>query len=270
MKKLLSALKKYGAIVKITFMNRLVYTVDILSEIFFLFIMFSILYALHRATALVKSTSVIEVLSLNQTMWILFLTTMMLDERRFSIIKILKEEILSGQIAYQLNKPFSYPLFHFAQSFGARIPTMLFCGLISGIYIFMLVGLPPLSGLSLFIGLFMICIGTIISFLLSFCIGICAFWIGETDPLRWLYLQTMVIAGGLVVPPSMLPTTIKNIILALPFSHITYGAARVMLGCSTPDIIFYLGMQLFWLIMLLVITHFIFNRGVKNVTICGG
>lgn len=265
-----ASFKKYWAIAKINFATRMAYSVDIFSEILFMIFIFSILFFLHRATSSVTPTSPIERLTLAQTMWIIFLTTLFAGDREKSVAKTLNEEILSGQIAYQLNRPYSYALFHFAQDIGCKLSSVIFGGVLTSLYIYFLVGFPQLSFPTLLLGMLMICVGMVISFLLRFCIGLCAFWVGNSDPIRWIYLQVMVVAGGMAVPPALFPAGIRKIILALPFSNVIYGAARIMVGCPQSDLIFYVGMQLFWLVIMLIIARFIFKRGVKNVTICGG
>jgi ABC-2 type transport system permease protein len=270
MKCFYSAFKKYRAIAKINFANKMAYPFDIISEILFVFFIFSILFFLHRATISIKPTNQVEALSLVQTMWIIFFTTVFGADRWKGVMHALNDEILSGQIAYQLNRPYSYVIFHFAQHIGTKLPAIIFGGLLSGIYIWFLVGLPQISLFVLLLGLFMICIGMVISFLIQFCIGLCAFWVGNVDPIRWIYLQVMIVAGGMAVPPAFFPIAIRKIVLALPFSNVIYGAARIMVGCPQSDLLFYVGMQIFWLIMMLIVTRFLFKLGVKNVIICGG
>jgi ABC-2 type transport system permease protein len=100
--------------------------------------------------------------------------------------------------------------------------------------------------------------------------GLSAFWIGHVDPIRWIYLQVIVVMGGVAIPIALFPAYLKKIVLALPFSNAVYGAARIIVGCSGSDRIMYVSLQLLWLVMLILITKLIFNRGVKNVVISGG
>lgn len=270
MKSFYASFKKYWAIAKINFANRLAYPVDIVTEIIFLTFLFSILYFLLRATIGIKPTSKIEILSLAQIMWLVFFANIFASDRGKDVSKMLKEEILSGQIAYQLNRPYSYIAFHFAQYLGSKLTTIIFCGSVTGLLLYFVVGIPPLSWGAFFVGVIMLCVGLMISFLMRFCIGLCTFWVGNNDPIRWIYLQLMIVAGGAAIPIALFPYAIRKIILLLPFSNVAYGAARIIVGCGHADLIFYLGLQLFWLIMMLVITKILFKIGVKNVVICGG
>lgn len=262
--------QKYWAIAKINFANKMAYSVDIVSEILFLTFLFSILFFLHRATAKVTPSSPIETLSLAQVMWIIFFANVFAGERGKGVSHALNDEILSGQIAYQLNRPYSYAMFHFAQHIGSKLPSIIFGGATTSIFLYCIVGIPLISTGAFLLGALMLCIGMVISFLIQFCIGMCAFWIGDVSPLRWIYMQIMVVAGGAAIPLAFFPAAIKKIILLLPFSNVVYGAARIIVGCQRADLFFYLGMQVFWLVMMLIITKIIFKTGVKNVVISGG
>jgi ABC-2 type transport system permease protein len=264
------ASRKYWAIARITCVNQLTYKVDLATELLSLIFVFSILFFLHRATAGMRPSNPVEQLSLAQTMWIIFFANLFAEGRTKGVTHTLNDEILSGQIAYQLNRPYSFITFHFAQDIGSKLPSLVFGGLTTGVFIYFLVGFPPLSVGALVLGAVMLCIGMVISFLILFCIGLCAFWIGTTDPLRWIYNQIMMVAGGAAVPLALFPNLIKKVLMVLPFSNIIYGAARIIVGCRQSDLYLYLGLQIFWLCMMMVITKFIFKRGIKNVVICGG
>ncbi|MFH1831494.1 MAG: ABC-2 family transporter protein [bacterium] len=262
--------KKYIAIAKINFANKLSYPVDLISEIIFLMFIFSILFYLHQATLLITPSSPIEKLTLAQIMWIVFFANIFVNTRGRGLIHDVNDEILSGQIAYQLNRPYSYIIFHFAQHIGSTLPSIIFGGMITGSFLYGVVGVPLITTNSLLIGSAMLGIGIMINFLLQFCIGLCSFWIGQVDPIRWIYNQIMIIAGGAAIPLTLFPHAIKKIILLLPFSNVIYGAARVIVGCQRTDLFFYISLQIFWLIMMVIITRFIFKQGVKNVVISGG
>lgn len=263
-------LKKYTSVLAISFANRIAYPIDMISETFFIAFLFLILYYLHRATTSVAATNLTEHITIVQTMWIIFFTNIFGGDRSRGVSYTINEEILSGQIAYQLSRPYSYAVFHFAQSLGNRLPTIFFIGPIIGLMLYTIVGFAQFTVSSLLIGFLMILIGMIILFLMQFCIGLCAFWIGDVSPLCWIFFQIMMICGGASVPIALFPPFIKKILLFLPFSNIIYGAARIMVGCEAHDLLMYLGLQFFWLIVLLVLTTLFFRIGVKHVVVDGG
>ncbi len=261
------SLQKYGAIASINIANKLAYPIDLCIDIAVLLCIIAVLFCLHRATATVAPTSHIEKLSLVQTMWIIFFTNIFGDR---GIARLLNDEILSGQIAYQLNKPYSYMMFHFAQYIGTMAPSIIGKGLAASLLLWYIVGLPPVTMGSVALGTLMLAIGMVINFCIQFCIGLCAFWIGNTDPLRWIYAQLCVVAGGVAVPLAFFPDTIRNIMHILPFSNTIYGAARIMVSYEASTVLSYLMLQLMWLIIMVIAATMLFKRGVQRVALCGG
>lgn len=265
-----AALKKYGAVAKISFLNRLAYPIDTLMEISFLAFIFAILFFLQRAATGITPSSPIEKLSLAQTMWTAFLSNIVAGERGKTIMHLLNDEVLSGQIAYQLNRPYSFMLFHLAQFLGGRLPSLIICAAATAPLLYALVGLPPLTLGTFMLGAAMLCTGTILGFFLQFCIGLSAFWIGNIAPIRWIYYQVVVVTSGMIVPLAFFPEALRSILQLLPFSNISYGAARVIVGCSRSDLLWYVGLQLFWIAMFMLISRAIFRAGVRNVVVSGG
>lgn len=255
---------------RITSATRLTYRVDQISEIVFVLVILTVLYFFHR-TALASATSAqSEGLTLAQVMWIVFFVNVFASERKKGVSQLLNEEIFSGQIAYQLNRPYSYILFHLAQFLGDKIPSVLGTGTLCGFALYYFVGIPSISSASVLIGISMLLIGLVINFFMQFCIGLCAFWIGNVDPIRWIYKQLVSLAGGAVIPIAFFPQLIKKFMLYLPFSHMAYGASRIIVDFEHCDVFFYLCMELVWLLIIIVGARALFKRGIKNVVVGGG
>jgi ABC-2 type transport system permease protein len=100
-----------------------------------------------------------------------FCANVFANERGKGVSHLVNDEILSGQIAYQLNRPYSYILFHCAQYFGTKLPTLIIGGTISGVFVYSLVGAPMLSVGALLLGSIMIFIGMVMAFLMLFVWG---------------------------------------------------------------------------------------------------
>lgn len=268
--KLYSGLKKYASIMRVTSATRLTYRVDQISEIIFLLIILTVLYFFHRVALSTATVAQSEGLTLTQVMWIVFFVNVFASERRKGVSQQLNEEIHSGQIAYQLNRPYSYILFHLAQYLGDKVPSLLGTGALCSGALCYFVGLPKVSLPSVLIGMCMLMIGLIINFFMQFCIGLCAFWVGNVDPIRWIYKQLQSLAGGAVIPIAFFPAAVKKFMLLLPFSHLAYGAARLIVDYDHSSVYFYVSMELIWLVIIIVGARALFARGIKHVVIGGG
>lgn len=267
--KFFAAIRKYYAIARISAQAKLACPADQVSEIFFFLLLFAVLFLFQRATSIAANPGQTEGLTLVQFMWILFFVNIF-GQRKKGVSYTLGQEIQSGQIAYRLNRPCSYILFHYAEFIGDRLASLLFTGTTAGIVTYWLVGAPPISWLSLILGAIMLFFGATISFFIQLCIGLCAFWIEHVEPIRWIYWQAQSVAGGAVIPIALFPQGVKKIVMLLPFANTFYGAARVMVSFDSVDLYAYLVPQLFWLIATIILAQILFKRGIKNVVIGGG
>ncbi len=98
--------------------------------------------------------------------------------------------------------------------------------------------------------------------------GMMAFWIEDS----WGIINTMSAAidffTGKFIPLSMLPGTIKEIAMLLPLKLAGYTPAMVALGYIKPnpdDLV--LGTA--WILVLTLVTHFVYKLGLKKVSIHG-
>lgn len=265
----LASWRKYYAIARISMQAKLAHPADQFSEIIFFLLFFSVLFFFQQATSQVATPTQSEGLTFVQCMWILFFVNIF-GQRKKGISHTLSLEIQSGQIAYRLNRPCSYILFHYAEYIGDRIASLLFTGLAAALATYFCVGTPPLSLLSLTLGMIMLFAGATISFFIQLCIGLLAFWIEHVEPLRWIYWQAQSVAGGAVIPLALFPQSVKKIVLLLPFANTFYGGARIIVSFNVPDLIFYGTLQLFWLCATIIFAHILFRKGMKHVVIGGG
>ena len=63
-------------------------------------------------------------------------------------------------------------------------------------------------------------------------IGLCAFWLEETNGLNLIYSRVTMILGGMLIPLELFPDSWQPIVRALPFSSIVYAPARLFIDPS--------------------------------------
>lgn len=263
------SIRKYYAIARISAQAKLACPADQISEIVFFLLLLAVLFLFQQTTFKQALPSQTEGLTLVQITWIIFFVNIFV-QRKKGVSYTLGQEIQSGQIAYRLNRPCSYILFHYAEYIGDRIASLLFTGTTAGIVTYWLVGPPPVSLLSLILGIIMLFMGATITFYIQLCIGLCAFWIEHVEPLRWIYWQAQSVAGGAIIPLALFPQAVKKIVLLLPFANTFYGAAHLIVRFNVTDLRFYLSLQLFWLCATIILAKILFQKGIKNVVVGGG
>ncbi len=110
----------------------------------------------------------------------------------------------------------------------------------------------------------------IIIFHLYYCLGLLAFWISNSmafDPLLWA-LYT--ILGGVLIPLDLYPESIVSGLKLLPFASALDFPVQIILGRLDNFLLLIgFGVQLFWVVFLLVIRILLWNAGLRRYSASG-
>ncbi len=142
----------------------------------------------------------------------------------------ISESVKSGDLAYTLTRPISYPLFHVANSLGDSMPRFWLNLVVASAVVVLGVGAVAGSweGLLAFLGTAMLAL--LLDALIAVLIGLSAFWLEEVMPVFWIYQKLLFTVGGLFLPLDLFPAWLKRISDWLPFRFITYVPAHVFVA----------------------------------------
>jgi len=264
-------LAKYSAVAGVTTRSNMAYLADFFLRGIFLVIVMFVFFQLWRTTYSATGEDKIGGFSLREMIWYLAMTEALIGcFPRLTVV--IDEQVKSGQLAYYLCRPYSYPLYLLSTYFGeivVRLPVNL---LIAGGMAFLSVGPLPfrpetIPGLALAITL-----GFGLNFTIAAAIGLLAFWFEDTGSFYLLYSRLLMIFGGMLIPLDVFPTAIRRIALALPTNLILYGPARLFVGhgAGAAEIWRLLGRQALWLGLLWLGLVGLYRLGVKRVNVQGG
>ena len=179
-------------------------------------------------------------------------------------------DIKSGKIAYQLNKPYNYYMYQISSQAGAiswkllfLVPTGILMGLlllgpIQGFKISYV--LPLVSSLLLAVILTCIIYGTA---------GLLSFWIEEATPFAWI-IQKFQMLFGLFFPPEFFSASLQPFITYSPVYAMMSGPCKLMANFSW-DLFWKVCLsQLIYIAVFVIIGFIIYKIGTKKVNIHGG
>lgn len=263
------AVAKYAEIFRITLQSQLAYFYDqILRGIFFVVVMF-VFVQLWRTTYGVTGAGSISGFSLQDMIWYLVMTeTIALSTPR--VHARISEEVVSGDLAYTLNRPFNYLGFHYFSMLGeifVRAPVNFLIGasvsyLLVGGFAFDWSGFVPV------VIAFLLSVS--VQFFMNGTIGLLAFWVEDVNGLFLLVNRVQWILGGLLLPVDILPKALAKVALALPFRHLMYGPAKLMVKYSWTEFLAVARGQLLWLLAFGAIASVLYRWGVSRVNVNGG
>lgn len=179
--------------------------------------------------------------------------------------------IKRGLINQHLLKPYS--TLSVIYNFG--LTKFLFNLLVAlGCLALILVIQPSIISMSGFYFLFFIPVVLLALFLfmsMGLVIGLVAFWTTETVFLQIFNNLLITFFGGIFFPLSLLKGSLATIANILPYKYIVFFPAQVILGkISYIDIARGIGLQLSWIIILLLVILWVWKKGLKKYEAFGG
>lgn len=262
-------MRKYFTIFKSELMSNLQYIFDyfisFVSYFLLIFILMNLWNFLYN-----DPTEVINGYTCNQMIWYVMITEvlwMSLSGRKLS--KKIAADVRGGNIAYNINKPYSYIGYSVATHLGDILVKFL-------IYFILAIGVGLIftkvfyiNALELLLVLLTCILANVISILMIICIGLISFFIEDSQPFYWLYSKLMLIVGTLF-PIEYLPTFLQPFIKYSPIVAISYGPAKLFVSFSYSMFFKIILSQLLYLIGFYLLASFIYKKGVKKLNVNGG
>ena len=259
---------KYFAIFKIQLSNRLAYAGDLLTGSFTIVIFLWVFIQLWSATYKVAGQSEIGGLTLTNTLWYLMMTeAIQLSKPRIS--QEISNAVKDGSIAYMLNKPYNFLLYHLSVGLADGASRFAFNLLTGGTLLVLLVSAPP-NPIGWPIVLVAVFFGWLIDFCVQALIGLTAFVTEDVSAFDWIYQKLVFILGGMLIPLDFFPEWLQKISLALPFAYTMYGPARLFVEPDLTRFFTLLAGQLIWIGVLGGLLALAFQRGMRWLTVNGG
>jgi ABC-2 type transport system permease protein len=259
---------KYLAIFRAQLANRLAYRGDLLVGSLSILIFMFVFLQLWRVTFQAGGSSTIAGLSLQQTMWYLLLTeSIYMSKPRLS--REISEAVKDGSIAYLLNKPYNFLLYHFSIGMADSLSRFGFNLLSGGALLWLLVSPPPTA-----LGWPMVLVAVLLAWGIDFCIqaliGLAAFVSEDVLAFDWIYQKLLFILGGMLIPIDFFPGWLQKVAQALPFQYAMYGPARLFVQPEAGQFLKLLAGQAAWLVGLGLLLTIAYTRGVRRLSVNGG
>ena len=263
-------MRKYLYIFKSEIMTNLQYAFDIfvgfISYCILIFIFLNLWQYIYS-----DPNEIINGYSMNQMIWYVIITEilwMSLSGRK--LCKKICNDVRSGNIAYNINKPYNYVEYSLFSQLGlvtVRFFIVTLLGMVLGIIF--LGSFPSLNIIQVLLVLLSSALATVINILLIVSIGLISFYIEDANPFYWLYSKIILVIGT-IFPIEYFPAVLQPIIKFSPIYVVSYGPAKLFVDFSTSVCIEILISQLIYLVISFMICHLIYSKGVKKLNVNGG
>jgi ABC-2 type transport system permease protein len=260
--------RKYWYIFTIQLLNSLAYPGELLGRSLTIIPFMWIFAQLWRVTFDAAGSSVINGLTLTDTLWYLMMAeTLTLSSPRLG--NAIADAVKDGSIAYVLNKPYDFLLYQFSTAMGETVFRALMNAVFGSAVIWLLIG-PPAHPIGFLVAIPAIVGAWVLNFYISVLIGLAAFVAEDINAFQWIFQKFAFVLGGLLIPLDFYPAWLQVIARALPFSAMVYGPSRLFVTPTLETFLTTLGMQLVWITLLGLATVLAYRRGVARLTINGG
>jgi ABC-type uncharacterized transport system, permease component len=263
-------MKKYLFILKTEIMSSLQYVYNLafgfLGYFFILFVFINLWKYMYS-----DPNKLINGYDMNQMIWYVIITEILwcvLGGR--SLCKKICDDVKGGNIAYNINKPYSYIGYCLSSHLGSAFIKgiiYIFLGMMTG---FLFLGVfPNLSLLSIIVTLISGILSTIISILLITAIGLISFFVEDANPFYWLYSK-MILVLGTIFPIEFFPAVLKPFLMLSPIYVVSYGPAKLFVDFNFSDCFLVLFAQIIYIILAYLICSLLYKKGVKRLNVNGG
>ncbi len=263
-------MRKYLFIFKSEFMSSLQYVFNIvfgfIGYAVIMFVFFQLWQYLYS-----NPNELINGYSMSEMIWYVILTEILWSSLggRKLCTKICND-IKSGNIAYNLCKPYSYIGYALSSHLGSIvIKTVIYAFLGVTLGLLFLGDFPNLSILSIVCVFISSVFALTISTLLILAIGLLSFKIEDAQPFYWLYSKFILIIGTLF-PIEFFPEIVRPVLSYSPIFAICYGPAKLFVHFDFMYAIEVLAIQIVYLLVVYIICFILYKKGVKRLNVNGG
>ena len=263
-------MKKYLFIFKSELMSNLQYLFDIIvgfiSYCILIFIFLNLWQYIYS-----DPNEIINGYSMNQMIWYVILTEilwMALGGRK--LCRRICDDVRGGNIAYNINKPYSYVGYSLASHLGFVVIKFIFGLLLGGFLgVLFLSEIPDINIIKLIVIIISCILALIINSLLIIFIGLISFMIEDANPFYWLYSKVILILGT-IFPIEYFPKVLQPILNCSPIFVVSYGPAKLFVDFSWKLCIEVFIAQLIYLFIAFIICNLLYKKGVKKLNVNGG
>ena len=185
------------------------------------------------------------------------------------------EEVRDGTIAMRLLKPVSYNSTFLFQEFGNKVLTeivlMVPLLVIAELVRWLISGAVAFSVVRFLIYLLSCTAAYLINFFFNICFGLLAFVIKYLWGANMMKNCVVGFLSGAIIPLAFLPAGLRTVILLMPFASLNYTPVMIYMGMySGIETLWYLGLQLFWMIAFWGLSKLLWRLSVKRLCVQGG
>ncbi len=229
----------------------------------------AIWYFIWQAVFSHSGTNIIGGFSFKQMMGY-YVVSVIVDYMTFSGIEAdITESVRTGTLFKNVIRPFNLYYMYFSQHFGYKLLAAAVQGIPLALVAIFLAGVTttPIYLLLFFISL---AFAFLLKFSFSYLFGLSAFWLTKTSGLFRIKNGVQNFLQGAVMPLSLFPAGFQAVLAFLPFPYMVFVPTQIFLQKYTLiESLAKIGIQIIWVLALLIIINYVWQRARKRFEVVG-
>ena len=267
-------MRKYGVIFRVALSERLVYRVDFFVATFLRFI--PIITTILLWQAVYDGAASEEVGDLTYTQMVSYYLFVMIARAFGSMPRLATDvalDIREGGLRKYLLQPVDYMGYQLALRAAHKMVYYVMAFVPYALVFWMcrrfLPGWPDAEMLGWTIASLLLAF--LLGFAFSMLLGLLGFWFLEVSSFVHVIMTAQYFLSGHMFPLSLLPDGVQSVVTALPFAYETYYPSLILLQrVDSTGAMRVVGMQLLWVVVLLLATRVAWARGLRRYAAYGG
>lgn len=260
-------MNKYLKIMTVSIKNSTAYLKDFILGNTFIILIITIYVLLW---SVLYSNNVKTGFTFKELIWYLIINQVVFSNN-MDLFRKIEGDIKSGNIAYHLNKPYYYPMFVMFEALG-KILVSFTINLTFGIVLGSLfIGIiPSFKPINIFPILIMMLLGVILNLLIYVLVSMTSFWFEENRPFVWVYKQFVFAFGGFLVPLTLFPKNIYNLMVNLPWTYVSFHPSSSIVKFTFNGFLNTVCWQIIYIIFFYLLIIITYKKGAEALNVNGG
>lgn len=205
-------------------------------------------------------------------LWSMFIYFCIMTLSIRHIVKLIMDDVKSGNVEMFLNKPVNYILIAFYKIIGKGLYSFILITIIGVILMTIFVGIPlTVSNWIFTIAILIITfiLGITLALIMYSIIGLLSFFMEDVRPIYWIVDKAIMVLGGSYLPIALFPDFLKIITYISPLGAVNF-ASSVVYNYSNLEFIIMIAIQIIWIVIFTIILKFVFSKVKEKAMINGG
>lgn len=231
-----------------------------------------IIYFLWKAIYASSPSDTVNGMTFSDTMIYLVLASALFAAMEMYVTWYLGRGVQNGNIILDILKPIKYEKYIFLLFSGNTIISILLTLLPTCVIVYFISGRGFALSYNLIFFAIAIVLGTIVNYYINFIVGTICFYTESVWGINIMKEVVVMLLSGATIPLAFFPEGFRNVVLKMPFQAI-YNTPLTLLirnDMALQERFTMLLTQLFWAVIMCILSRIFFKISIKRITVNGG